>query len=130
MKKRNIYWIIAGLIDLLTTFVHLIAGQIDLVNPLLNSELQLQTKTEWLGVWHAISVFLLFHTIILLRYGFNKTKIPPIDLLTYLGWFYLLIAIPFMIVSGIQSTLAPQFIIFLPIGIFILLGIKKHKQYA
>jgi hypothetical protein len=130
MKKRNIYWIIAGAINLLTLFVHLIAGQIDLVNPLLNSELQLQVKTEWLGLWHAVSVFLLFHTFILLRFGLNKTKTPPLDLLKYLGWFYILIAVPFVVVSGIQSILAPQFIIFLPIGILTLFGIKKNKQYA
>lgn len=39
---------IAGIINLITTFVHLIAGQMDLVGPLLRSNLEVPKKAEWI----------------------------------------------------------------------------------
>ena len=42
MKNKNTYWIIAGGISVITFFVHLIIGQIDLINPLIESGLTTQ----------------------------------------------------------------------------------------
>ena len=72
MRKKNIFWIIAAILNLLTAFVHTIGGQLDLVNPLLKSDLSEQAKTEWLGVWHMITIFL-FATTYYLRSCLNLT---------------------------------------------------------
>jgi hypothetical protein len=35
MKAKNSYWVIAGILNLITFFLHLVGGQIDLVNPMI-----------------------------------------------------------------------------------------------
>ena len=74
MKIKNIYWIIAGVINLLTAFLHLIGGQMSLVDPLSKSNLELQVKTELLGVWHMVTVMLFMSSIVLLMFGLKPKE--------------------------------------------------------
>ena len=46
MKVKNKFWIIAGGLNLLAAFVHTVAGQLDLVIPLLSTDLNTQAKSE------------------------------------------------------------------------------------
>lgn len=116
MKNRNIYLIIAGLINLFTACLHTFAGQIDLINPLMNANLAIQTKSELLGAWHIVTILLFATAFILLKNGFqwniSKDKIT----IKYIGVLYILFCIPFVTVSIMNNLLAPQWILLLPIG--------------
>ena len=127
MNKRNNAWIIAGGINFFVAFVHLIGGQIDLVNPLLESSLTTQVKTELLGVWHTITVGLFASSYILLINGLKGSNPKRAWLIKQIGNLYLLISIVFIIVSLVQWTLAPQWILLLPIAGFSILGYKRFQ---
>ena len=124
MKKKNTYWLIAGLISTISFFIHLILGQSTLINPLLESKLTLQVKTELLGVWHMISL-ILFATSFLYFYYSIKNVISSITI-CLLSNLYLAFGVIFIISGLINSVFTPQWILLIPIGIFGLLGIKKH----
>ena len=64
MKTKNTYLIIAGVLTLFTAFLHLIGGQIDLINPLFKSNLENQIQTELLGVWHMVTIILFASSIV------------------------------------------------------------------
>jgi hypothetical protein len=107
-----------------------IGGQISLINPLLDSNLELQVKTELLGVWHMVTIILFITSIILLYWGFKQNKKSNIELLSFIGYLYILFSVPFVIISIIYGLLVPQWILLLPIGILTIIGIKKIKKDA
>jgi len=121
---KNTYIKAAGIITLLTAFVHLIGGQMDLVNPLHNSNLEIQQKAEWIGVWHTITVFLFYTSYLIIRAGFTT----PLGNLKQIGILYILIGIPFIVSSIFYSVFAPQWILLIPIGVLLLLGVKKLES--
>ncbi len=123
--KRNIYLIIAGVINLFTAFIHVIAGQFDLVDPLIESALNQQIKTEWLSVWHIITVTLFLSAFYLLRQGIKPSKNDTKQLIQFIGFLYTLYAFVFVICSLFMSKFAPQWILLLPIGILAILGATK-----
>jgi len=130
MKTKNTFLIISGLINLFTFLLHMIGGQISLINPLLDSNLELQIKTELLGVWHMATIILFVTSIILLYLGFKQNKKLNIQLLSFIGYLYILFSIPFIIISIIYGLLVPQWILLLPIGVLTIFGIKKIKKDA
>jgi len=130
MKTKNTFLIISGLINLFTFLLHVIGGQISLINPLLDSNLELQIKTELLGVWHMVTIILFVTSIILLYLGFKQNKKLNIQLLSFIGYLYILFSIPFIIISIIYGLLVPQWILLLPIGVLTIFGIKKIKKDA
>jgi len=130
MKTKNTFLIISGLINLFTFLLHVIGGQISLINPLLDSNLELQIKTELLGVWHMATIILFVTSIILLYLGFKQNKKLNIQLLSFIGYLYILFSIPFIIISIIYGLLVPQWILLLPIGVLTIFGIKKIKKDA
>ena len=127
MNKKNIYWIISGLLMFLTAFVHTFGGQIDLVKPLLESNLKVQAKSEWMGAWHSITILLFGTSYYLLKNGFDKSKTVKRSLIYAIGILYCLISIPFLVTSFYFKVLAPQWIILLPIGILAIIGVKKSQ---
>jgi len=127
MNTKNKFWIIAGLINLLTAFVHTIGGQFDLVKPLLSTELNVQAKSEWMGVWHMITIFLFLTSFYLLRSGFGKSKADDSSSIKLIGILYCLISIPFIVSSIYFKTFAPQWVILLPIGMLSIIGLRKIK---
>jgi len=124
MNKKNTIWITAGIINLFTALLHTIGGQIDLVNSLLNSDLSDQAKTEWLGVWHMITVVLFATSYYLIRSGLSKTKFPNSGIIKSIGAIYVLFSLSFIFSSIITQNFAPQWILLLPIGILAIWGIK------
>lgn len=128
MKNKNKFWMVAGLLNLFTAFVHTIGGQLDLVNPLLSTDLTAQGKSEWLAVWHIITILLFLTSFYLLRSGFGRNKIDDSSGIKLIGILYCLISIPFVVSSIYFKTFAPQWIILLPIGILSLIGMRKGKQ--
>lgn len=124
---KNPYIIISGIINLLTAFIHLIGGQIDLINPMVKSNLNLQQKGELLGVWHMITLFLFYTTIIIFKHGMSSQKAENSGVLKFIGMTYLLFSLPFIICSIWYWIFAPQWVLLFPIGILILLGLKKSS---
>lgn len=122
---KNTYIKIAGILNLCVALLHLIGGQLDLINPLLESNINIQEKAELIGVWHIVTVLLFYTSYYLLKVGFGRRISDCISLLRHVGVLYLLIGFPFIIVSLYYSVLAPQWILLVPIGGLILMGIKK-----
>jgi len=127
MKTKNIYLIIGGIINLFTAVLHLIGGQTTLINPLNNSNLELQVKTELLGVWHMATVILFLSSFLMLYFGFKQGGNLPKELMKFLGYLYILFSVVFIIVSIINSQFAPQWTLLLPIGVLALIAIRKQK---
>lgn len=123
---NKIYLKIAALINLGSAFIHTFLGQIDLVNPLLISNVSTQVKGELVGAWHVVTIILFATSIPLLKAAFSKFEPSQIDLLKYIGWLYILFALPFMVTSIWYSIFAPQWLLLLPIGILTLIGLKKN----
>ena len=126
MKK--IYIKIAGIINLLTALVHLLAGQIDLVNPLNSSSLELQQKAEWVGVWHLVTILLFYTSYLILKEGLTKANKTDLGQLKSLGVLYVLAGVPFILSSVYFTVFAPQWVLLMPIGILVLLGLKNRTK--
>ncbi len=125
---KNKYWKIAGIISLLISLLHTIGGQITDVSPLLKSNLEDLVKTELLGAWHMVTITLFTTSFIFLYFGFKRKENPNIELLSFISYLYILFGLGFAIISLVQDTFAPQWIMLLPIGILGLIGIKKSQS--
>jgi len=119
---------IAGILNLITAFLHLLAGQLDLVNPLINSNLGVQQKAEWVSVWHMVTILLCFTSYIILRAGFVEVEGQKLKLLKEIGILYILIGIPFIISSIYYSVFAPQWILLMLTGFLLLVALKKTDR--
>lgn len=128
-NKKNIYWLIAGFINLFTAVLHTVGGQIDLVNPMLKSNLETQAKAEWFGAWHMITIILFASTYLALKNAIVDFHKRQTELMKYIGVLYILLSMPFCVSSVVHRLLAPQWILLLPIGIIIYLGSRKQYDY-
>lgn len=126
-KKKNSYWLIAGILNLFTAVLHTVVGQIDLVNPMLKSDLEIQAKAEWFGVWHMVTIILFSSAYLALRNAMVDFHKRQTELMKYIGILYILLSIPFFVASAIHQLLAPQWILLLPIGIITYLGSKQQS---
>jgi hypothetical protein len=130
MKTRNRYWIIAGILNLITFFLHLIGGQIDLVNPMIETSLILEKSSQLIGAWNVVTIILLATSYILLSAGFGKKYSTNTEMIKLIGYLNLSFCFPFIIAGFYYSLLVPQWIFFLPIGIFTMIGSNKIKKNA
>lgn len=126
MKNRNLFWIIAGVLSLLGAVMHTFAGQGDIISPMMGSDLELRIKTELLGVWHTTTVVLFATSFVLLKLGVSAK--PNQDMAISISWIYLLIALAFIGVSVINGSVAAQFVVFIPIAVLTLLGVRKRNK--
>ncbi|OXA99130.1 hypothetical protein B0A75_11925 [Flavobacterium oncorhynchi] len=125
INKRNVYWLFAGIINLFTALLHAISGQISLVNPLLGSNLIMQAKAEWIGVWHMITTILVATSYMLIKNGLDTKENKQTEFVKYIGYLYMIFSVPFIVTSIMYNLLAPQWILLLPIGLLACLGTKK-----
>lgn len=126
MKTKNVFWILAGFLNLFTFFLHLIGGQIGIVNPMMESSMPFRPQTEMLGAWHIVSVFLLISSIYFIRLGFGRYNKSPHEAIKIMSYSYIAFGLVFIIVSLVQGLFAAQWILLAPIGILGLVGLKKH----
>lgn len=126
--KKNKYWLIAGIVNLFTALLHTIGGQIELVSPLIKSNLENQAKAEWFGVWHMVTIILFASSYLVLRNSIVEFHKRQIELMKYIGILYILLSIPFCISSFVYQLVAPQWILLLPIGGLILYGLNKFSN--
>ncbi|OFC70034.1 hypothetical protein [Alteromonas confluentis] len=122
----NIWIFISGLIALLTSFIHIFAGQIEPVRPFLKSRLDGISKATLLACWHITSVTLLTSSCLLTYVGWVD-EVKLYDVVFFLGVLYCLYGIVFIVI-GIYffsaSTLIklPQWSLLLPIGLLAIWG--------
>ncbi len=129
-NTKNWYWMFAGAINFFTALLHTFGGQMDLVNPLLRSNLKDQAKAEWLGVWHMVTILLFASSYIVLRNALLVYHKRQVELMKYIGILYVVLSIPSFISSMTYQLLAPQWILLLPVGVLILFGSEKNvNQY-
>lgn len=127
---KSYYLLFAGLINLGTAILHVIGGQISLIQPLLKADLETQVKAELLGAWHMVTLILLYTSYVILRNYVKKIDFNQIVLLRFIGYLYVGFGLPSIITSFFYGLLAPQWILLIPIGIFILIGIRKANHYV
>lgn len=127
MKSKNTYWIIAGFINLLTFFLHLIGGQIDLVNPMMDTSLVLGKGSQLIGAWHMVTIILLATSYVLLMAGFGKKYAANLEMIKFIGYLNLSFCLPFIVAGFYYGLLVPQWVFFVPIGLLTLIGINKVK---
>jgi len=125
--KKNTYWIIAGTLNLITFFLHLIGGQASLINPMLDTTLSIEIKSQLVGAWNMISNILLATSLVLLYAGFKQKITSNLELISFVGYLNLSFCFPFILTGFYYGLLVPQWIFFLPIGILTIIGIKKAK---
>lgn len=120
----------AGILNLITALIHTLAGQSDLVNPLSKSNLTDQMKAEWIAVWHIVTVFLFATSYAILKLGFGKEQPASIQNLKFIGVLFILIAVPFIVTGLYFSVFAPQWVLLMPVGGLLLMGLRNTKSYA
>lgn len=125
---KRTYIKIAGIINLLGAILHTIGGQIELVNPLLDSNISIQQKSELTGAWHIVTILLFLTSYIILRIGFKKDSTREKELLRPIAVLYILSGIPFIVVSFLHGINAFQWILLMPIGVLLLSGIRKSSN--
>lgn len=121
---RNNYYLLAGILCVIVAFIHVIGGQLSLVNPLLGSQLKPNVITEWLGAWHMITVMLFVFGYILIRFGLNTVQ-EHYSLVNVIMLLCFLFSFCFIGASIIQGQHAPQYSLFLSIAFLCYLGRTK-----
>jgi len=127
MKKKNTYWIIAGILNFLTFVLHLTGGQLDLVDPMLDTSMSIEIKSQLVGAWNMVTLILIMTSIVLLLAGFRKRYDSNLDLIRFVGHLNMSFCFPFILAGFYYGLLVPQWIFFLPIGIFTFIGVKKNN---
>ncbi|MEM9258623.1 MAG: hypothetical protein AAGA62_03190, partial [Bacteroidota bacterium] len=124
MTSRNYYWLIAGILCLLTALVHTIGGQFELVDPLMVGSLSPTAKVQWLGVWHVVTVMLFGGAFWLIRGGWLPAS-ASLALLNNIAYLFVLFAVVFVVASIAQGIHALQWVLLLPIGLLTIIGSRR-----
>lgn len=127
MNVKNNYLITAGVLNLVTFFLHLIGGQMDLVNPMMETSLSIEKGSQLVGAWNMVTVILLATSYALLSAGMGKKYATNIEMIKSVGYLNLAFCLPFIIAGFYYGLLVPQWIFFLPIGVFTMMGLKRMK---
>lgn len=127
-KEKNLYFIIAGVINLFTAILHTIGGQLELIDPLLESDLIPQAQYEILGAWHMVTLILFVSSFVLLKKGFRGNLNSGKELLTFISYLYLLFGLPSLTISLWYGQFVPQWILLMPIGALGLWGLRKQAE--
>lgn len=119
---------LAAFLNLFGALLHTIGGQIELVNPMLESGINIQQKAELTGAWHLVTLLLFFTAFYLLKSAYKKSSKVSKSMLKVLAIFYLFAGIPFLISSFWFQVYALQWILLMPIGLLLFLGMKQSRK--
>jgi len=123
MQKRNRFVRIAGVLCLFTALLHLVGGQLSLVQPMLSSNLDDQVIGELVGAWHMVTIVLFYSSWVLLW----PSDVHQYSLFKFLGNSFILFGLIFVGTSTYFGLFTPQFILLIPIGVLILLELSSNK---
>lgn len=124
--KNKTYLIAACILCLLIFLLHLIAGQMSLVDPMQESNMIAQQKVEWLGAWHMITLLLAFIAFKLFQQ--SKKTVQNIELLHSIELLCYLFALAFVGASIWRQQFAPQWTLFIGLGLLINGAIGKQLK--
>lgn len=127
MTTKNKYWIVAGSLNLLTFFLHLIGGQLDLVDPMLDTTLPIEKASQLIGAWHMVTIILFATSYVLISAGLGKQFSNNTELIKLVAYLNLSFCLPFILTGFYYGILVPQWVFFLPIAVFTIMGLKKNK---
>ena len=128
MNSKNKYWLIAGSLSFLTFLLHLVGGQIDLANPMIDSSLAIEKSAQLVGVWNMVTLVLLMNSYILVCAGLGRKYYANIEMIKLIGLLNLSFCLPFIITSFYYGLFVPQWIFFLPIGLLIFKGLSAQSS--
>ncbi len=123
-------WILAAAIICgVTFFIHVIAGGIDVHNPLLKSELSLELKAIISVLWHMISALFLINTIALYVASRSESLREGLVWLVAMQFIAMAAIFVFYSVSRLGSPFAMgQWTIILLISVLAFVGLNKSKK--
>lgn len=119
---------LSAFLNLFGALLHTIGGQIELVNPMLRSGINIQQKAELTGAWHLVTLLLFFTTFYLLKSAYQPPNKTSNYILKAIAIFYLFAGIPFLISSFWFQVYALQWILLMPIGLLLILGMKQSRK--
>lgn len=117
----NLYILLSGAVCTITSLIHILAGQVDPVRPLLKSGLADIPKATMLGCWHMASVVLVASGLVLLYAGFVGGR-QLLPLVAFISVIHILFSVVFAGVGfyyfGRSALIKlPQWVLLLPVGI-------------
>lgn len=116
----------AGVLALLTSLVHIFAGQIDPIRPFLKSDLPDVPKATLLACWHIVSVTLILSGAILFYAGwYSLTEMNQAVIgiaISFISFSFVFIVVGWHFFRYRVLIKLPQWILLLPIGVMGLLG--------
>ncbi len=108
--------------------MHLIGGQLDLVNPMIESSLSLDKSAQLIGVWNMVTLILLATSYVLLAAGFGKKYSTNIEMIKLVGYLNLSFCLPFIVAGFYYGLFVPQWVLFLPIGVLTMIALTKNQS--
>ncbi|KJY73434.1 hypothetical protein TW78_09650 [Vibrio coralliilyticus] len=122
----NTWVLIAGLICLFTSCVHVFAGQLDPVRPFLKSDLPDIPKATLLACWHMVSATLIICGLVLTYVGWlNVTSFENVVIgisIAFIIFSVVFLSVGWYFFNLKAFTTLPQWTLLLPIGVFGLVG--------
>ena len=125
----NLYILFSGAICTITSLIHIFAGQIDPVRPLLKAELAEVPKATMLACWHMVSVILVASGLVLLFAGYAGDA-QLLSLVGFISAMYILFSLVFLVVGfsyfGLSAFIVlPQWVLLLPVGVLGGIGVLQ-----
>ncbi len=129
MLNKNLYWILAGFINLGTWLYFIIDGHEDILAPLLASfVLKNQISTELFGLYVMVALLLFITSVFLLKKGFTKEGPRNTEGPFIIGILYAAFAFSYIGVIEMMRAFVVQPVFLFFIAVFIFLGIYKEKK--
>ena len=119
----NVYWISAGLINLIASIMHIVIGYYDPLEPLKTSSMNPESISTLFAVWYMVTLVMFGSSFVLLYAGWKPNRLKSFDLVYFMSILYILFALIFFFFS------LPQWVLLLPIGLLALYG-KKVQENA
>ncbi|HLM42549.1 MAG TPA: hypothetical protein VK458_01725 [Myxococcaceae bacterium] len=122
----NYWWLASGLLCLITSFVHVVAGHFDPVVPFLRTELEATAKATLHVCWHMVTVTLFASSLALLGIGLSPGISGAALLATFISGLYFLYRLVFLIIGARRFRWnllrLPQWLLLLPVGVLAAIG--------
>lgn len=129
----NVKLLIAGLLALATTLIHIIAGGEDIASLLLATPMEEEAKLVLYAVWHMASVTLGFSSLLLLKSSLTRYMHKMLLLVRFIAFLWCSFGLIFLVVIAMQTTSGwlfklPQWLLLLPVGLLSFWGSLQSSK--